>query len=179
MGKKGSLNMSIEVIIVVVIAFVVLGLGLSFVRDNMTKMKESTGEVQEQIRQQILDDLRTGDKKLGFPTEEVKVNKGDSKQLSIGVKNLEEKDLKFIVKIKLIETETFVDNKEDVKDKVDYAIGKFIWDASVQTLTPTESNVYPIKFIAGKHAETYTFQIVLTREDGTEYATKSFFITVL
>lgn len=191
MKKKGSLSLSIEAIIIIVIAFVVLGLALTFVRGQMTKMTESAGEVQEQIRQQILEDLRTGDKKLSFPTEEVKLAKGESKQLSIGVKNMEETPLSFRLEIKLIETGENAEDKEEIKDKDDYVIGKFIWDTSDQNLGPTESNVYPIKFIAGKHADTYTFQVIIKAVGGGEagaatgiaagevYATKSFFITIL
>lgn len=179
MKKKGSLSLSIEAIVIIVIAFVVLGLGLAFVRDQINKAKESTGEVQEQIRQQVLDDLRRGDKKLNFPTDEIKVNKGESKQLTVGVKNLEEKELRFKIKIKFIESNIFVENKVNVKDKEGFEIGKFIWDGTTQILGPTDTNVYPIKFIAGKHAETYTFQVVIEREDGTEYTVKSFFITIL
>ena len=180
MVKKGSLNLSIQAIVIIVIAFVVLGLGLTFVRSQFKSMGETAGAVQEQISQQILEDLRVGDKKLSFPTEEVKVTKSDSKQLSVGVKNTEETDLKFTIQIKLIETDTTVDNKVDVKDIEDYEVGKFIWDTSTQSLAPTEANVFPIKFIAGKHAETYTFQILIMPEGATEaYATKSFFITIL
>ena len=68
MMKKGSLNLSIEAIVIVVIAFVVLGLGLGFVRGQFKSITETTTSIQDQIRQQITEDLRTGDKKLSFST---------------------------------------------------------------------------------------------------------------
>ena len=75
MMKKGSLNLSIEAIVIVVIAFVVLGLGLGFVRGQFKSITETTTSIQDQIRQQITEDLRTGDKKLSFPTNEFTINK--------------------------------------------------------------------------------------------------------
>ena len=58
MNKKGDLNLSIQAIVIVVIAFVVLGLGLGFVRGQFKSIQETSTGVQEQIRQQILEDLR-------------------------------------------------------------------------------------------------------------------------
>ena len=75
-NKKGSLNLSIQAIVIVVIAFVVLGLGLSFVRGQFKSITETSTGVQEQIRQQILEDLRTGDKKLSFPATTLSIEKG-------------------------------------------------------------------------------------------------------
>lgn len=178
-SKKASLNLSIEAIVIIVIAFTVLGLGLGFVKDQMSKMTEGSGAVQEQIQQQIMEDLRTGDKKINFPTDEVKLNKGDSKQLAVGVKNTDEVPLTFKLKVKLVDTGSDITSKETVKDTDNFDIGEFIWNPTPQTLEPTEANVFPIKFVGGKHADTYTFEIIIEREDGTIYATKSFFITIL
>ena len=66
MNRKGSLNLSIEAIVIVVIAFVVLGLGLGFVRSQIGSIQSTSTAVQEQISQQVLDDLRTGNKKLSW-----------------------------------------------------------------------------------------------------------------
>ena len=178
-NKKGSLNLSIEAIVVIVIAFTVLGLGLTFVRNLLTDITEGSESVLKETQDKILDDLRIANKKLSFPSDEVKLNKGASKQLAIGVKDTDETPLKFRIKIKMIDTGEEVTNKGLIKDADNFDVGKFIWNPSIQTLEPTESNVYPIKFIAGKHADTYTFVIMIEREDGTEYASKSFFITIL
>src|SRR3989344_5457261 len=88
--KKGDLNLSIQLIVVVVIAFVVLGLGLNFVRSQFRNIEETSGSVQEQVRQQILDDLRTGNKKLSFPATTITMEKGGSRDIAIGVKNIGE-----------------------------------------------------------------------------------------
>ena len=69
MKKKGSLSLSINAIIVIVIAFVFLGLGLSFIRGQIGGADDTATMVQEQIKQSITEDLRTGDKKLSFPAQ--------------------------------------------------------------------------------------------------------------
>ena len=66
-SKKAALNLSIQAIVIIVIAFVFLGLGIKFVRDQIEGVGATSTSVQEQISQQILDDLRTGNKKLSFP----------------------------------------------------------------------------------------------------------------
>jgi len=191
--KKGSLNLSIQAIVIIVIAFVVLGLGLTFVRSQFKSMGETAGAVQEQISQQILEDLRTGNKKLSFPTEEVKVNGGESKGLAIGVKNTGEAPLEFKLVLAIIDDVTGEEKGLGNKQEVDvveggttYTLGKFIWNPASQKLGVGESNVYPVKFLAGHHSGTYTFVVKIMDTKGTPdtsddeaYASKSFFITIL
>ena len=86
-SKKGSLNLSIEAIVVVVIAFVVLGLGLGFVRGQFGDITKTSAGIQEQIRQKILEDLRTGDQKLSFPAQTLSIPKGEASDIAVGVKN--------------------------------------------------------------------------------------------
>ena len=64
--RKGSLNLSIQAIVIVVIAFVVLGLGLGFVKNTFKDIGSTSKEVQSKIKEQILEDLRTSGKKLSI-----------------------------------------------------------------------------------------------------------------
>jgi len=88
MNRKGSLNLSIQAIVIIVIAFVVLGLGLGFVRGLFENIVGDTDAIQEQIREQVLDDLRRGDKKLSFPSTEVNIAKKNSNVIAVGIKNI-------------------------------------------------------------------------------------------
>ncbi len=160
-SKKSSLSISINAIVVIVLAMTFLGLGLGFVRNMFSGLSETTGSVQEQIKQQILDDLRTGNKKLSFPTNEIKMGYKESKVLAVGVKNTGSEPLTFTLQI----TPSTGD------------FGTFIWDTSTQTLAVNEAQVYPLKLTAGTVPNTYIIKIVAM--SGTaEYASKSFFITV-
>ena len=66
-NKRASLEISIQAIVIVVLAMTILGLGLGFVRGLFKNISSTTEDVTEQVRQKILDDLITGDKKFHFP----------------------------------------------------------------------------------------------------------------
>ena len=66
-GKKASLELSIQTIIIVVLAMTLLGLGLGFIRNMFGGIGGISEDVTEQVRQKILDDLIQGDIKISFP----------------------------------------------------------------------------------------------------------------
>jgi hypothetical protein len=178
-SKKSSLNISINAIVIIVLAMTFLGLGLGFVRNMFSDIGGTTTQVQEQIKQQILDDLRTGDKKLSFPTTQVKVGSKEETIISIGVKNTGDTTLYF--EIDIFEDE---DEAEPSTSAADTDVnGAFFWDDSEQQLDPGESNVFGIKYFAPTPKSTYLFKLKITDvspdADTDVYSTKSFFIRVI
>ena len=175
-NKKSSLELSIRTIVVVVLAMTLLGLGLGFIRSMFENLGETTFSVQDQIKQQILEDLRTGDKKLSFPTSEIKIGKQDSKILAVGIKNTGESTKDFFLSLDVISGEGA---SGPVTDNVD-GLGTFIWDKEAQPLDVNEANVYPIKFTSVSTTGTTIIRVTITTDSvtGTTYATKSFFITI-
>lgn len=180
MNKKASLELSIQSIVIVVIAFVVLGLGLGFVRGQFKSMTETTTGVQEQIRQQILEDLRTGDKKLSFPATTLTIDKGGSQDIAIGVKNtLASGDLRFKISITTLTKQGAPAGYDAVK-QVEYFLspGPF-------TLKVTDAEAYNIKIIASGDKGTYLVGLKIVEldtggaEQPTPYAEKSFFVNII
>ena len=177
--KKGDLNLSIQVIVIVVIAFVVLGLGLNFVRNQFGSISETAGSVQEQVRQQILDDLRTGNKKLSFPATTITMEKGGSKDIAIGVKNIDTGQLSYNLVVDGIK------NQEDpTKDKatIEREV-EFFYDNTDSTLSATDARVHPIRVYATPESGgTYLFKLTVYQitSAGTveTYDEKTFFVTV-
>lgn len=180
MNRKASLNLSIEVIIIVVIAFVVLGLGLGFVRTQFRTLTETTGSVQEQIRQQILDDLRTGDKKLSFPISEVTLGKKESKVIALGIKNIKGSGLNYIIEIQWLSgTPIFGSVDADVQKQ-------FLYSKEAESLPATETRVIPVRITSDITGGTGLFKIIIWDTDAkdtagspTVYDSKNFFITVV
>ena len=86
-NKKASLEISIQAIVIVVLAMTLLGLGLGFIRGMFKNISSTTEDVTEQVRQKILDDLITGDKKVSFPKTDIIIDKGGSIVLTVGVRN--------------------------------------------------------------------------------------------
>lgn len=172
-SKKGSLNLSIEAIVVMVIAFVVLGLGLGFVRGLFDEGTGTFEIIQDQVKQQILDDLRTGDKKLSFPATEITIGKRESKVTAIGIKNVKQGSLKYQIEIQGAGGEDKIIFGEDLSNN-------FLYETGVGDLEPTETRVIPVRITSETLAGTGQFKIIIKDvTSSTTYDTKTFFITVV
>lgn len=86
-SRKGSLSLSINAIVIIVLAMTLLGLGLGFIRNLFKGIGETTATVQDQVKQQIIDDLRTGDKRLSFSANKLNIQRGTDEVTAFGVKN--------------------------------------------------------------------------------------------
>ncbi len=181
MNKKGSLNLSIEAIVIVVIAFTVLGLGLGFVKTQIGDIGKTSSSIQEQISQQILDDLRTGNKKLSFPATKLTMGTNEESVQAIGIKNTADSPIEITIAFQVKEGNafkpfvseqllTFKNGANDVKSRI-------IWDDSTQTFKPGESRVFPVTITAPDKSGNYLYKIILKKQ-GTEeeFDSRTFFI---
>ena len=188
-NKKASLEISIQAIVIIVLAMTLLGLGLGFIRKQFATITDTAGQVQEQIKQQILEDLRSGDKKLSFPANEIVIGKKDSKVLALGIKNTKSIPSKFSVVIKLIDPDTGSRSDPSAGD------GAFIYNKGLQPLGVNDARVIPVKYTATTDVTTKTFDVVVcdcgngalescaTGSKGCddtvkEFDSKTFFITI-
>ena len=94
-NKRGSLEISIQAIVIVVLAMTLLGLGLGFIRGMFKNITGTTEDVTEQVRQKILDDLIQGDKKVSFPRTDVTIDKGGAIVLTVGIRNKKDTPLHY------------------------------------------------------------------------------------
>ena len=180
--KKAALELSINAIVIVILAMTLLGLGLGFVRNMFTDITDTTSQVQDQMKEQILDDLRRGDKKLSFPSQRIEMEGGDEEILAIGVKNTEASTLNFQIQLSEINgtTEEQIASSDSLatSNTIKYA---YFWDSTTQTLSPGESNVYGIAVKADKTASgTRLFKVMINdTSDQSEYTAKTFFVKFL
>ncbi|MBN1157544.1 hypothetical protein JXA85_08040 [Candidatus Woesearchaeota archaeon] len=86
--KKGSLNLSINAIVVLVMAITLLGLGLAFIRGKMDKASNLIDDVEESIKTQISTDFAKTDAKISFPRTTIKVKSSDEYVFAMGIKNI-------------------------------------------------------------------------------------------
>lgn len=86
-NKKSSLEISIQAIVIVVLAMTLLGLGLGFIRGMFSDIKKTTGVVTDSVKRTIIDDLISNDRKLSFPKTDISLEKGGSEVLAVGVRN--------------------------------------------------------------------------------------------
>ena len=175
MNKKGSLELSIQAIIIIVIAFVVLGLGLGFVRTQFKSITETSSSVQEQVRQQVLEDLRTGNKPLSFPATTLNINLNDATDIAVGVKNTQPIELlEYNVKL------TVTCKSGDEPCLPPYTAVDFFYDKSTvyKLNVGAEPNIHPIKIIA-REKGTYLVKLEIIKTDASNYAEKTFFVNIV
>lgn len=186
MNKSGSLELSIQAIVIVVIAFVVLGLGLGFVRTQFKDISTTSTQIQAEISQQILDDLRTGNKKLSFPATQLTLETGAESVQAIGVKNTKDSSthLRLAFQVKAADGfKPFVSEQTlpfsssggvDVNSKI-------VWDDTPQPFKAGESKVIPVTVNAPDKTGNYLYKVILEETDQNgvvkgEYDSRTFFI---
>jgi hypothetical protein len=191
--KKASLELSINAIIIIVLALTLLGLGLTFIRSQFKKIGETTGTIQEQIKEQILEDLRTGDKKLSFPSTNVNLDRGSTSTLAFGVKNTESLgDLNFKISIAVTGAKSNpAATEESIAADPAGAPITFFFTEGPFMLGAADSEVYSFQVTDKKNAvDVYKIRIKINSykpaSDGsidttvapTLYAEKTFFLNV-
>ncbi|MBW2966655.1 hypothetical protein KY342_06140 [Candidatus Woesearchaeota archaeon] len=85
-NKKAALNLSVQAIVILVIAFVVLGLALTLTRYIFGVAQEKAGRAIDIIE---LESKPTSDNPITIP-KKVIIAKGDSKEMDIGVYNIKD-----------------------------------------------------------------------------------------
>jgi hypothetical protein len=98
MGKKADLSLSINAIVILILAITMLGLGLAFLRGTFKKTTEQFAEVSGTVKEQIVDEIKSKGEKLfvrGAP--ELDVKKGETKEVFYGIKNVLESTRVFTI----------------------------------------------------------------------------------
>ena len=159
-NKKASLEMSIQAIVIVVLAMTLLGLGLGFIKGMFRNITSTTEDVSEQVRQKVLDDLIQGDKKISFPKSEIIVNKGESTVLTVGIRNKNNDNLKYKIRFTPISGPGAV-----ALDQTGAGTRWFQYDDSEYTLKSAESEVRNIRIdiptTVGTGSYFFSFDVIL------------------
>ena len=198
-NKKASLEMSIQAIVIVVLAMTLLGLGLGFIKGMFRNITSTTEDVSEQVRQKVLDDLVQGDKKISFPKTEVTIDKGGSSVLTVGIKNKLNTPLYYRLQFTTIDvpqkptaTPTPANEASQIANKKTDFDGYFQYDKNKRyTLSAAEADVRNIRLNvpvidSGSYLLKFSVYPALVDNSGnaltgysTEpYATKEFFVIV-
>jgi len=188
--KKGSLDVSIQAIVIVVIALTVLGLGLGFVKSTFKDIGETSKGVQAKIKEQILEDLRVSGKKVSI-TSQVNLERGKEALENIGIVNTGLTEKTFGVKIEFIKKQN-PDGTEDQTPEAGTEIIFFYSNLVEKKLSPTAGDVIPITISAKSSAAgNYLYKVDVLAESITGacatgtvgtgcdlYDTRSFFVKV-
>ncbi len=177
-NKRASLEISIQAIVIVVLAMTLLGLGLGFIRGMFKNIQGTTEDVTDTVKQRILDDLITGDKKVSFPKTEVVIDKGGSQILTVGVRNKKNEPLDYKIKFIPISGPDGAPFSIDTPTWFQYAT------TQTYTLSPADSDVRNIRLSvpttvpSGSYFLTFEITDDLLPPGENVYAQKDFFIVV-
>lgn len=178
--KKASLNLSIQAIVIVVIAFVVLGLGLTFVRGVFDDIGGQSEDIFESVADQINDQIAKSSEPLYFPKQKLNLEAGDEEVTGVGVKNTGDVPLQLQVIFEVrvgSEFIPFVSGEVGTYGAGDdeFTAGIF-WDDSLQRYGPGQGTAIPITLTAPSKFGNYLYKIRVLKEDGNDFASKTFFV---
>lgn len=120
-SKRGTLNISIEAIVIVVIAMTILGLALGFVKGLFGDIGGLSESTFNKISEDLNTNLATSEAPLLFSNTKLTISRGDDSLQGIGVRNDGKTPLKYGVKI-----ETF-SCPEDAKEETGSCPDASLW----------------------------------------------------
>ena len=177
-NKKASLEISTQAVVIVVLAMTLLGLGLGFIRGMFKNISSTTEDVTEQVRQRVLDDLISSDKKVSFPKTDVTIDKGGSTVLTVGIRNKKDTPLHYKMRFTPISS----------PDGTPFSINNPSWfqfaETQVYTLSSADSEVrnirlsIPTRVLSGSYFLTFDVIDDDLPPPNNVYVQKDFFIVV-
>ncbi len=85
--KKGSLNLSINAIVVLIMAVALLGLGLGFLRNMFGNLEGQLGDISKDTEQRIIQDLENREDRLSLDKTHFEIKQGKQDETYIGLRN--------------------------------------------------------------------------------------------
>jgi hypothetical protein len=159
-NKRGALQLSVNTIVVIVIAVVLLSLGLVWVRGIINKLEVLTDEAFLQADREIKERMGS-DEKFYISGVEFEVDIGKSQTINVGINNLLGRDTNFRV---------VVEGADDKSDPGWFIVPK------AQVIKSGEKKGIPIVIQVPKSSaagEIYLYTIKAIAEGGEEYGSQT------
>lgn len=177
-NKKGSISISINMIVVVVLAFVMLGLMLGVGRNIMNMAGSGAETILGTTEADILNELIRSDDPLYFSAREYDVNFGKRVTLNFGVKNVDPSTRNLHVEIEYIDSSSAQQTTQDVvpSREVTEEYGAFFWVRIPDQFGPGEGKVWDVQYRAPSGTrDTFAFRFKLMEGTNTVASQVIFF----
>ena len=176
-NKKADLNLSINAIVVLILAITMLGLGLGFMRNIFGGAVEEFKDVQGTVKKQMIDQMKESNKVVELNTPKTSLKIGDETQVFIGFKNDQAEDVDFSVEQILCDKLASSSGNNQCNNDPDVDGVWLEYRERATTVLPGEVSVLPInvKSKAGETIEnTYFFELQISaqNEDGNKITKK-------
>ena len=86
-GKRGSLELSINAIVVLILAITMLGLGLGFMRSTFGRATEQFKTVSKEVEKQLIDRLKQSEEPVSLSVYSVEMEKSAKETILLGIRN--------------------------------------------------------------------------------------------
>ena len=90
MNKKASLELSINAIVILILAITMLGLGLGFMRNIFGSATDQFRQVTGAVEKQMIDQMKEGNKIVDLSRPKLTIKKGKQEQIFIGFRNVKD-----------------------------------------------------------------------------------------
>lgn len=170
--KKGSLQLSINAIVILILAITILGLGLGFIKKQFSSLGEQFEQVSSEIKSEILEKIRQSGDLLVFNKLEFNVQVGKPDQFYIGIKNTGQEQACFKLEMSCLQSlgtqETCPMGGTTIVSGAD---AQEVWFNLFELVTigPGQVGVYPITLqLPGTvKPDTYLMQFIIVKGDAT------------
>jgi hypothetical protein len=97
MNKKASLNLSINAIVILILAITMLGLGLAFMRNIFGQATGEFTEISGEVQKQMITQMKESSKVVDLSGAVYKIKSGEKKMAYIGFKNMGNEPKDFLI----------------------------------------------------------------------------------
>jgi len=97
MQKRGSLNLSINAIVVLILAITMLGLGLAFMRNIFGGATEEFQQTTGEIEKQMIEQMKDTNQEISLSRPKIDIKIGGKQQIFIGLKNDQQKEIVYTI----------------------------------------------------------------------------------
>jgi hypothetical protein len=167
MKKKASLQISVEAIVILILAITMLGLGIAFIRNMFGKTTSQLGEIGDDIKNQRISDLKESNKRLEFPYNDIQVKRAGEKEIYFAVKNDLENGEIFDISMEC----TAIMGVDGDEGDIDFRI----FD---ETPSMNKGDIEVMKSVIVVASEAVPSSYSCSIFIGDEYASENFFVTV-
>lgn len=86
-SKKGNLSLSINAIVVLIMAITMLGLGLAFIRGTFGGATKQFTAANEQIEAEMINEMKSTDARFALKNTKITMKKGEEREVYYAIKN--------------------------------------------------------------------------------------------
>ena len=177
--KRASLNLSINAIVVLILAITMLGLGLAFMKKSFGGVTEKFGTVSEEMKQEMLNQLAQEEGRVILSVYSLDMTKGSEDYVYLAIKNDLGIDTDFTIcpcdgdppstcscGTTLGEEHTCIVSKEDENDEVYSGTEVEVSTFNQKSVTSGGSEVLPVRVKVSSDAPDGTYYVPIVVEEG-------------